>query len=80
MTEYALMLALVAVVALGAVRQVGMNASGVYAVVSTALANIGGGAGGAGAGGGNGPPPGNGAGNGGGNGQGSGNGGCGAQC
>jgi len=91
--EYALMLTLIAVVAIGATRQVGISVRDVYGIVQTALANAtgggdgggdadtptdaGGGGGGGGGDNGGGPP---GGGNGGGNGQGGGNSGCGVMC
>jgi Flp pilus assembly pilin Flp len=50
MAEYALMLTLIAVVAVGATRQMGVNVRDVYGVIQTALANAsGGGDGGGGA-------------------------------
>ena len=72
MVEYALMLALIAIVAMAAVQSTGLSAREVFEAASVALGAEGGGGGGNG---GN-----NGGGNGGGNGQGGGNGGCGTQC
>ena len=65
MTEYALLVACIAVVVIGALQLLGTNTSGALTPAGTAIST------GRGA---------NGGGNGGGNGQGEGNGGCGTQC
>lgn len=74
MVEYALLLALVAMVAMSSARALGIGTRDVMAVVTSALAAAGGG------GNGNGNAGANGGGNGGGNGNGTGNGGCGTGC
>ena len=90
MVEYAVMLALIAVVAMASINALGLGTRDVMTIAANALAGItGGGDGGSGDGGGGGAGGGDGGtgggnghggGNGGGNGSGGGNGGCGTGC